>query len=242
MGAPRGTRSGIGRLCPVLLLVLLVPAASAFGARPLDLTGTGGGSLRGPYKSWARAAHVPLPEGRVRVGLRGCPGRPDLVGCVKIKHPRTIYLRSDARYKRSVFLHELGHVFDLTVMGLRDRRAFKRIHGRAGRGWWAGTHPPASGSRRRTRCARATARACAPAPRRPTATARALAGTGARAQSSARPPSSRSRPKRRKRRQPPPKPPPTLTEPVQKPAPINEPPPPPRRAGSAALHPAVLCP
>ena len=131
----------MGRLRSVLLPALLVcalPAAEA-GAS-LHLIGAQGGPLRGPFASWARAARVPLPDGKVTVSQRGCPGRPDLAGCVRTSSPRTIYLRRGA--KHLTFLHELGHVFDLTTMSAADRRAFMRVHwGRVG-SWWAGRTPP----------------------------------------------------------------------------------------------------
>jgi hypothetical protein len=145
VGAPLVERipGALGSLVAAVLAALLVAALapSAEAARPLKLTNVRGTPLSGPFAGWARAAHVPLPRGRVRVSLAGCPRRPDLVGCVVTRRPRTIHLRTDARRPRWVFLHELGHVFDLTVMGRADRRAFKRVHGRSGGPWWRGDQP-----------------------------------------------------------------------------------------------------
>jgi len=142
-----GAPERIPRTVGVLALALAVAAAGtalapgADAARPLKLVKPGGGALGEPFAGWAREAHVPLPRGRVRVSLAGCPRRPDLVGCVVIRRPRTIHLRREARRPRWVFLHELGHVFDLTVMRPRDRRAFKRAQGRPRAAWWRGGHP-----------------------------------------------------------------------------------------------------
>ncbi len=38
-------------------------------------------------------------------------------------------------------LHELGHVYDLTVMSNRDRGAFRRIMRRPHAQWWKGKIP-----------------------------------------------------------------------------------------------------
>ena len=124
-----------------MLALVAAAAPSADAAHPLELSDLRGRPLAGPYAAWARAAHVSLPPGRVRVSLAGCPRRPDLVGCVVTRRPRTIHLRPGARRPRWVFLHELGHVFDLTVMGRSDRRAFARVHGRGDRPWWRGEAP-----------------------------------------------------------------------------------------------------
>jgi hypothetical protein len=203
----------------VLLALAASMAPSADAAKPLRLFDLQGRPLAGPYGSWVRAAHVPLPPGRVRVSLGGCPRRADLVGCVVTRRPRTIHLRRDARRPRWVFLHELGHVFDLTVMDRADRRAFKRVHARRGSGWWRGESPPGEWfAEAYSLCARFGSKAAAarasttyeyrPSARRHRASCRVIR----RAAAEPRP-----------RNQPPREAPPRLTEPP--PPPANAPPP-----------------
>jgi hypothetical protein len=100
-----------------------------------------GRPLRGPWQGWARRALVPTVTGRVRVRLRRCPALPRAAGCVYTKRPRTIFVRPGLRDPRGVLLHELGHVYDLTVMNNRDRGAFRRIMRRRAARWWRGAHP-----------------------------------------------------------------------------------------------------
>ncbi len=80
-------------------------------------------------------------HGRVRVRVQRCPARPASAGCVYTKRPRTIFVRPGLRDPRGVLLHELGHVFDLTVMNNRDRGAFRRIMRRRAAKWWRGPEP-----------------------------------------------------------------------------------------------------
>jgi hypothetical protein len=208
-------------LVPALLL-LAAPTANADAS--FTLSALDGGALPRAFEGWARAAHVPLPDGRVMLGLRGCPGRPDLVGCVRTERPRVIYLRPDVRRKRSVFLHELGHVFDMTVMRARDRRAFERVHARVRRGWWAG--PSSTGewfAEAYSLCARYGSRL----PARASATY-SYRPTPGRHRRSCRVIRRAAAPRQRPRRPSAPAPPPTITEPPQAPAPVAPQPPPPR--------------
>ena len=79
--------------------------------------------------------------------------------------PRTIYLQRRLADERMVFLHELGHVFDKTVMLDTDRAEFKRIHGRAARRVLVGGGElPARMVRRRVRALRPQALDLAPGP------------------------------------------------------------------------------
>jgi hypothetical protein len=55
--------------------------------------------------------------------------------------PGTIHLRPSLHSPRAVFFHELGHVFDLTLLDHADRRRFARIHRRSGR-WFGGPNSP----------------------------------------------------------------------------------------------------
>jgi hypothetical protein len=100
-----------------------------------------GKALRGPWQRYADRALVPTVHGRVRVRVQRCPARPASAGCVYTKRPRTIFVRPGLRDPRGVLLHELGHVYDLTVMNNRDRGAFRRIMRRSRAKWWRGTEP-----------------------------------------------------------------------------------------------------
>ncbi len=97
-----------------------------------------GRPLPGPWQGWARRALVPTVLGRVRVRLQRCPALPRAAGCVYTRRPRTIYVRPGLRDPRGVLLHELGHVYDHTVMNNRDRGAFRRILRRRAAKWWGG--------------------------------------------------------------------------------------------------------
>jgi hypothetical protein len=55
---------------------------------------------------------------------------------VYTKRPRTIFVRPGLSDPRGVLLHELGHVYDMTVLNNRDRRAFRRILRRRAARWW----------------------------------------------------------------------------------------------------------
>jgi hypothetical protein len=106
----------------------------------VKLAAPGGKPMRGRWQSYADASLVPTVRGRVTVHLRRCPARPAAAGCVYIRRPRTIYLRPGLDDPRGVLLHELGHVYDLTVLNNRDRRRFRRImHRRVA--WWKGRLP-----------------------------------------------------------------------------------------------------
>jgi len=130
-----------------LLAALALGTTSAQGAtQPRDkakLVTAKGRSLGGPYQGWVTRAKVPTVRGRVKVLLTGCPRRPRFAGCVFTKRDRTIYLRRSAPSQRQVLLHELGHLFDLRVLGRADRRAFKRVMGRPRASWFRGVNPPA---------------------------------------------------------------------------------------------------
>jgi len=102
-----------------------------------------GRPLPGPYQGWVNRSKAPTVSGHVRIVLTGCPRRPSFSGCVFTKRTNTIYLRRSARSPREVLLHELGHLFDLRVLGRADRRDFKRVMGRPRARWFRGVNPPA---------------------------------------------------------------------------------------------------
>ena len=117
------------------------PSAARGGVR---LAVSSGRLIRGRWQAWANAALVPTVRGRVTLRLTGCPSLPRAAGCVYASAPRVIHLRRDARDPHAVLLHELGHVYDLTVLSDRDRDAVRSILGLpAGRRWWAGATAPA---------------------------------------------------------------------------------------------------
>jgi hypothetical protein len=137
----RAVRAATLAVIALALVAVAGAAAAVAKPRPLKVVGTNGKPLGGPYESWARHARVPTVTGRLRVLVTGCPRRPLLLGCIYSNRSRTLYLHPRARRSRSIFFHELGHLFDLRVMGRRDRRAFKRLMGRRGR-WYRGVRPP----------------------------------------------------------------------------------------------------
>lgn len=112
--------------------------ADLAGPRAVRLVTPAGERVRGNWQAWANASRMPTVTGPVTLRLTGCPGLPDAAGCVYTHEPRVVYLRRNLREPRAVLLHELGHVFDLTVMGDRDRASFRRIMRRPGASWWRG--------------------------------------------------------------------------------------------------------
>jgi hypothetical protein len=137
----------IAGLVPVAVSAAPREDATAAGARAakgaVKLVTVRGKPLRGHWQAWANRALVPTVRGRVRVRVRvrRCPARPATAGCVYTRRPRTIFVRPRLRDPRGVLLHELGHVFDLTVMNNRDRGGFRRIMGRRSAKWWRGSEP-----------------------------------------------------------------------------------------------------
>ena len=136
----------IAGLVPVVVMgAAAAERASTAGAKAskgaVKLVTPKGRALRGPWQRFADRALVPTVHGRVRVRVQRCPARPASAGCVYTKRPRTLFVRPALRDPRGVLLHELGHVFDLTVMNNRDRGAFRRIMGRRAAKWWRGPEP-----------------------------------------------------------------------------------------------------
>jgi hypothetical protein len=115
--------------------------AAPAGDRAVRLVSAGGKKLSGPWQSWANASLMPTVSGQVTIKLTGCPGLRNAAGCVYTSRPRTIYLKKNLAHPRGVLLHELGHVYDLTVLSNRDRGAFRRIMRRPHARWWKGRTP-----------------------------------------------------------------------------------------------------
>ncbi len=124
------------------VLVALVAGLAVAGPAALRLVSPSGRPLSPTWQHWARASLMPTVTGRVTVRFSGCPALPKAAGCVYNRRPRLIYLSPHVRDIRSVFLHELGHLFDLRVMNNRDRGRFRGIfHQPLARGWWTGKIP-----------------------------------------------------------------------------------------------------
>ena len=83
-----------------------------------------------PYQSWVDAARVPTPPGIVTLHLAPCPGAPTAGGCVA-RGSRAIHLGPGGRDRRTL-LHELGHVFDQTVLTTATRARFQALARRSG--------------------------------------------------------------------------------------------------------------
>lgn len=117
---------------PVLVLLALAVFASPAGAVTLVLPD--GTERPQPYQAWADAAHVPTPAGAVTLHLTPCPVGESAAGCV-LRGQRAIHLAPEGRNRRTL-LHELGHVFDQSVLTAPSRARFQALVRR--RGAWAG--------------------------------------------------------------------------------------------------------
>lgn len=132
-------------------IVVLVGLGVGFGLPALSAAAPGRGAVRlvtgsgkrvsGQWQRWANASLMPTVDGRVVLRLTGCPGLPKAAGCVYTRQPRVIYLKPRLQNPRGVLLHELGHVYDLTVLSNRDRGRFRRIMRQPYRRWWVGKRP-----------------------------------------------------------------------------------------------------
>jgi hypothetical protein len=134
---------GLAGVTVALGLPLLRAAGAADPAATgaVRLVSSSGKRLSGQWQSWANASLIPTVKGRVMVKLSGCPGLPKAAGCVYTKQPRVIYLKQGLTHPRGVMLHELGHVYDLTVLSNRDRGAFRKLMRRPHAPWWTGKVP-----------------------------------------------------------------------------------------------------
>src|SRR4051794_18890276 len=131
-----GVSVGVG-----LPLLRAARGAGAAQVAAVRLVAASGKRMTGQWQSWANASLVPTVTGQVTVKLTGCPGLPKAAGCVYTQQPRVIYLKKGLNHPRGVMLHELGHVYDLTVLSNRDRGEFRRIMRRPHAQWWTGKVP-----------------------------------------------------------------------------------------------------
>src|SRR3954462_7193662 len=111
-------------LAGVSVVLGLPVLRAAWGADPaatgaVKLVSTGGKRLSGQWQSWANASLMPTVKGQVVIKLTGCPGLPKAAGCVYTAQPRIVYIKRGLSHPRGVMLHELGHVYDLTVLSDR---------------------------------------------------------------------------------------------------------------------------
>jgi hypothetical protein len=223
----------LGRRAGAISIVAIAAAATGASAHPPVPVGASGEPVAGAVHAWLHQAKVPLVRGRLQVLVTGCPGRPGYSGCVITSRPRRIYLSRRALEPRRVFLHELGHVFDLRVMRRAHRRAFMRIMHRRDARWYKGSRPPAEWfadgyelCARRKRIGRrpeTTFYGYRPSPRQHRAVCELIERAGA---------PKRGRTKRRAPApQPPPTPPPVFHEPPSAAQPPPQQPPPPDGGG-----------
>jgi hypothetical protein len=116
-------------------------AVAGPGRKAVRLVTPAGKRTPGEWQRWANRSLMPTVDGRVTLRLSGCPGLPRAAGCVYTRQPRVIYLKPNLRNPRSILLHELGHVYDLTVLSNSDRGKFRRLMRKRHRRWWAGKRP-----------------------------------------------------------------------------------------------------
>jgi hypothetical protein len=123
-------------LC-VLLVVLAVPnAASAVTLVTPD------GQVAQPYQRWANAAKVPTPNVSV-VLMDGGPFASPSAAPSTVDRLATITLGGTyptALTRRYAFLHELGHIFDFTMLSDSDRATFLATVKRPQ--WWDTSSKP----------------------------------------------------------------------------------------------------
>jgi hypothetical protein len=125
---------------PGLLLVRAASATPVAAVGAVRLVSPEGAPLTGRWQAWANRSLVPTVTGRVVLRATGCPGLPKVAGCVYTSQPRVIYIKTGLANPRDVLLHELGHVYDLTVLNNHDRARFRKLmHRRVA--WWKGRLP-----------------------------------------------------------------------------------------------------
>jgi hypothetical protein len=114
------------KLLAIIAVALVLPASAAAQTTV---------STPGPWQEWVATARVPTPPVTLEVVVgENCLGG---LGCTE---GDLIELSPLAADNRGVFLHELGHVFDLTVLTPGERERFAAILGpqRRSMPWWSG--------------------------------------------------------------------------------------------------------
>jgi hypothetical protein len=83
-------------------------------------------------------AHIAKPHVHIDLAFGNCPGfedDPSVLGCY-FEQPNGHYNIFWADHDPLTLSHEIGHVFDATVMQDSQRAAFEHIFGLDGYGWW----------------------------------------------------------------------------------------------------------
>ena len=116
-------------LALVTFLLTFAIAAPAFATTVVFPDGT----PAQPYQTWVNSSLVPGPPGTVVVNLAGCPtgAAPEWAAACAMPSEHEIYLGPDGRTK-AAFFHELGHVFDASVMTDPLRQSFALLVRRPG--------------------------------------------------------------------------------------------------------------
>lgn len=82
--------------------------------------------------SWAQAAQVPMPNAKVDI----VAGNPETIISAFGTYVLVVLPKASALTTQGLFLHELGHVYDLADMTPARREAFKAAIGVSNCGWW----------------------------------------------------------------------------------------------------------
>jgi hypothetical protein len=131
-----------GTQVALAVVFALAVAAPALARAPVVVDHQGR-LIRGKVHRWIQHSKVPLPSGRIQLRLMPCPYNTALPACVYTRYPRVIWMRPGlGSQARRILYHEMGHVFDLTVLNMRERARFKRIIGIRRSGWFLGGLPP----------------------------------------------------------------------------------------------------
>jgi len=102
----------VGRTKPIgALLALLVSLTASADAGAVTIVEANRPSIASRHQLWADSARVSTPRVVVRLHRSSCPGRPE-PACVIGTDVWLSPAAGSAGLARSLFLHELGHVFD----------------------------------------------------------------------------------------------------------------------------------
>jgi hypothetical protein len=103
------------------------------------------GSTLAKEQGWVDRALVPTPNVTVAMFLAPCPEQfdGDVEACTYVDAPITIYFDPAHHPDRFGFLHEIGHIFDATLMTDVDRIRFRAIMHDTNPDWW-GQYPDVS--------------------------------------------------------------------------------------------------
>ena len=112
------------------------------GAGAVRLVAAEREAAAGQWQAWANASLVPTVTGQVTCQAHRVSRAAEGGGVrVHASSRGSIYIKRGLTHPRGVMLHELGHVYDLTVLSNRDRGEFRRIMRRPHSQWWKGKVP-----------------------------------------------------------------------------------------------------